>query len=105
MGVLELGRQAGSQLVHCVGGKSGEPGKQKQRGGAKRWVLGRAVFVVGRRSGVDEGIVKEDAMSLLVVLPLPKALHQLITGRPIVANDPERVPAVLVGSPSALLSN
>ena len=44
-------------------------------------------------------------MSLLVMLALTEALDELVCGRFVVAEDPERVPAIFFGTASALLAD
>ena len=106
MGVAEALGQAGGETVEHVGGVAAEPGVERQGGGREAWLLGvvAALVVTGRR-GVDEGIVKQDAMSLLVMLALTEALDELVGGRFVVAEDPQRVPAIFFGAAAALLTD
>ena len=78
-----------------VGGQRYCPGVQGQRCGSKPGPLGvGAALVIARGRRVDQRVVEHDAVALLVLLALTELLNERVSLGRVVAEDPQRVPAV-----------
>lgn len=75
--VLVLGQGAG-EGIQRVGRQGGDPGVEGNRVLSESWTPNiAAALVVARGSGIDEGVVEQDAIGLLVMLPGAELAHQI----------------------------
>jgi hypothetical protein len=95
-----LGQGAG-EGIERVGRQGGDPGVEGNRVLAESWTPNiPAALVVARGSGIDEGVVEQDAIGLLVMLPGAELVHQIEARSDVVAEDPRgRASAACRGGP------